>query len=208
MTTNASRFKSGATVHLNAWSKNPLLDDAEQSQPELVRLARLQNGEPPSLFSTGDAPPFTASGIDPSLLRLLPWQMRHAAAQEPDRLTVLGMIEKHANEPDARVPSEGLADYEKRVGDWLSGKWTNPAGVADADANAQAEAEDALYDSLFGAQEKFEAERRDQAASPYDRVGQGLNARWVVREPRNPNALPTQEPAQQPTQQPTPREAS
>lgn len=91
-----SAFNPTATVRIDPWSANPLLDDAEQAHPALVDLARKTNGDPPSMFESGDLPPFTASGVDPQHLTRLPFRTRHAAATEPSPAAVLKMVETHA----------------------------------------------------------------------------------------------------------------
>ena len=64
------------------------------------------------MFNTGDVPPFTACGVDPKLLRRVPYCLRHQAALENDPAKVLQMVEA----------GEGLrADELRRSG--------RPAGV-------------------------------------------------------------------------------
>ena len=45
------------------------------------------------MFNTGDVPPFTACGVDPKLLRRVPYCLRHQAALENDPAKVLQMVE-------------------------------------------------------------------------------------------------------------------
>jgi hypothetical protein len=147
-----SQFGNQGVVMVDPWSVNPLLEDAQQSVPALVELARKTGGDPPTLFESGDAPPFMASGVDPRYLAVLPWKVRHAAAMESDPGRVLAYVEDYANEPDANVPTPGLAAYISRFGDWLSGRWINPA-FAGISATDHAASESDFYDSMFGAQD-------------------------------------------------------
>lgn len=152
-----SQFRPTVTVAVDPWSANPLLDDAEQAMPETVAAARASQGEPPTMFDSGDLPPFVASGIDPANLRLLPWQTRHAAAVQPSASVVLGWLEQYGHDdigPDMSnqfgVP--GRAEYVGRMRDWLAGKWTNP-NFTGPDAEQVTAADNALYDAMFGPQE-------------------------------------------------------
>lgn len=148
--TMRSAFNPTTTVHVDPWSTNPLLDDAEQAQPALVDLARKTNGDPPTLFESGDLPPFTASGVDPQHLTRLPFRTRHAAATEPSPAAVLKMVETHGPDSDAQAPSPGLDEYRNRMSGWLRGTWTNPNAPA-VDASAKEAAAGDLYDSMFAA---------------------------------------------------------
>jgi len=125
-----STFNPTTTVQIDPWSANPLLDDAEQAQPALAAVARKTNGPPPTLFESGDLPPFTASGVDPQHLMRLPFRTRHAAATEPSPAAVLRMVETHGPDPDAQAPSPGLDEYRNRMSGWLRGTWTNPNAPA------------------------------------------------------------------------------
>jgi hypothetical protein len=149
------------SVLLDPWAANPLLDDAKAVAGPTVALARATGGDPPTMFSTGDLPLFLASGVDPRFLNVLPWRTRHAAAMNPDATTVLGYIEDYANDPDASLPSPGLAEYICRFHDWLAGRWVNP-NFAGADPDQTAGAEDAFYSALFGATNALRQAQLDQ----------------------------------------------
>ncbi len=157
--TQRSTFAPEKTITLDPWSVNPLLDDAEQAQPALVAVARTSNGEPPTLFESGDLPPFTASGVDPQHLTRLPFRTRHAAATEPSPAAVLRMVETHGPNSDAQSPSPGLDEYRTRMSGWLRGTWTNPNAPA-VDASTQEAAATDLYDSMFGASDAATAAKR------------------------------------------------
>lgn len=72
----------------------------------------------PLRLLSGPTPPFLASGVDPRVLLLLPWRVRHAAATAPNAADVLAWIEQYRNEPDAEQPSEGLDAYISRMCGW------------------------------------------------------------------------------------------
>jgi len=157
--TQRSTFAPQKTITLDPWSVNPLLDDAEQAQPALTAVARKSNGDPPTLFESGDLPPFTASGVDPQHLTRLPFRTRHAAATESSPAAVLRMVETHGPNPDAQAPSPGLDEYRNRMSGWLRGTWTNPDAPA-VDASTQEAAAADLYDSMFGASDAATAAKR------------------------------------------------
>ena len=74
-----SQLRHGATVTIDEYALNPLLEDARQALPyEYAEASR--RGPAPTLFPTGDLPVYMASGADPSLLLELPWPFRHAGA--------------------------------------------------------------------------------------------------------------------------------
>ena len=160
--TQRSTFNPTTTVHIDPWSANPLLDDAEQAQPALTAMARTSNGDPPTQFVSGDFPPFLASGVDPTHLMRLPFRMRHAAAAETSPAAVLKMVETHGTDPDAQAPSPGLDEYRNRMSGWLRGTWTNPNAPAVDAATQEAAAAD-LYDSMFGASDAATAAKRAPA---------------------------------------------
>lgn len=81
-------------------------------------------GEPPSMFSAGDLPIITASGVDPALLRFVPWSHRHSAAATGDRGEVFTMIEQAAElDQDTlqnRAGTERLEAYRQAVWAWAT----------------------------------------------------------------------------------------
>lgn len=149
-----SVFNRNVTVYVDPWSVNGLLDDAVQAIPATVNAAIVSNGDAPTLFESGDLPPFTASGVDPKILASLPWKVRHAAAASPSTATVYKWLEQFVHaEPTVEWPTApGLDEYVGRFQAWLRGKWTNPS-FRGADPAQQAAAEGDLYDALFGADE-------------------------------------------------------
>ncbi|KIC66309.1 hypothetical protein [Pseudarthrobacter phenanthrenivorans] len=128
------------------YALNPLLDIEAQQRPVLVEVAKAEE-TPPTMWATGDLPPFTASGLDPQLLAMVPWQIRHAAALEPDRAKVLAMVEDGAGLESLHTEEEheGLRNYRERVNNWLSGK-NRPK-----DQPLSEEENNDFYESLYGA---------------------------------------------------------
>ncbi|MFF0249656.1 E3 binding domain-containing protein [Streptosporangium sandarakinum] len=106
-------------------SQNPLVA-AALAGPGGKQLAAHASTAPPTLFSTGDLPPFTASGIAPSALLSVPWFARHAVAAEKSPEKAAEMLEAFSG-PDgdvaARVDNrvvnhEANYDYRLRVEQW------------------------------------------------------------------------------------------
>lgn len=110
------------------YAANPALDDLRASSPAAVQAA-MASGEPvPTLFATGDVPPFTASGNDPRHLLRLPWQLRHAAARADQREWARLFSEYSKGVPDADVAAtfepaaqdSANGDYIGRVQRWAA----------------------------------------------------------------------------------------
>lgn len=116
----SSQFVRGVTVQLNPYAASPLVDDLAQANPTLYKLA-LRDGPAPKLFETGDLPIVCASGLDPQLLMRAPAQCRHAIAADPSLASASSTLQDVASQPDAMIPSPGLADYGWRVSHWASG---------------------------------------------------------------------------------------
>jgi hypothetical protein len=53
-------------------------------------------GEGPTFFASGDLPPLTGSGVDPSILQWCAWEMRHSAAFTDSAPHVLEIVEASA----------------------------------------------------------------------------------------------------------------
>ncbi|OLT21400.1 hypothetical protein BJF81_02335 [Ornithinimicrobium sp. CNJ-824] len=118
------RASNGETVTVSTTALNPLLDEIKQSKPELAR--HMLAAQPaPTLFATGDLPVFTASGIDPSRLRELPWHVRHAAARADSR-AALALFERFTPADEMRSAEAEMehghdssnADYRDRMRHW------------------------------------------------------------------------------------------
>lgn len=121
---------------------NPLLNQVSKTQPAIVQVA-LTEGPAPTMWVSGNLPPFTASGLDPQVLNRLPWATRHWAAAEPDKLKVLGVIEQYGDFEGIEMEHSGLEAYKQRFSRWMSG--------IDAPKKVESKDEaDALYEQMFG----------------------------------------------------------
>jgi pyruvate/2-oxoglutarate dehydrogenase complex dihydrolipoamide acyltransferase (E2) component len=145
-------------VAVDPWHRNALAEEARQANPALYALASAT--EPaPTLFASGDLPPFTASGIDPRELLRLPWRARHAAAQEQERAAVHRIFEACTSSGLTHddvdlIASEwggtvGNAEYRQRIRNWLSGD-TPLQARAHAVGTEPADLENAWHDSMPG----------------------------------------------------------
>lgn len=146
-----SYFHDHRTVSIDPWGRSPLIEDYEQINPDVVAIER-EHAPEPTLFESGDLPPFTASGVDPETLNRLPYTARHAAAAEPSRAAVLQMVEEYADDPDIEFTHRGLDDYRHRVTRWIRGD-----DRPQPEMNAEEEA--AIYTELFGEDEKSDGPR-------------------------------------------------
>ena len=118
------------------YGPSPLVTDLSIRNRALFDLAS-ERGPAPTLFATGDLPPFTTSGVDPSILEGLPYHWRHAAAYESDRSVVLDWLEQVAQDRDAfgRAGGRqhpGLLEYQVRMERWVAGLSTPDLPFEDA----------------------------------------------------------------------------
>ena len=146
---------SGTRVVVDPWAKNPLVDGFKALNPATYAAALL-DGPPPTLFESGDLPPFTTSGVDVMYLGWLPFGVRHYAATAASRGEVLQLVEDFSKDPDGSVTSDGLTAYLRRVNDWLTGGLVQRPAPND---NADPHVESDLYEGMFGAQEAALAAR-------------------------------------------------
>lgn len=114
----------------DAYAANPLADAYRETNRETYAAA-VNGGAPPTLFSSGDLPVFTASGIDPSLLARLPWTVRHVAARADlatahrlfDEYLPNGQRDDAIEKADSAAMTHGndLAniEYQQRVSLWV-----------------------------------------------------------------------------------------
>jgi hypothetical protein len=84
-------------------------------------------GTPPEMFGSGALPLITASGVDPSILRWVSWQLRTSAAYAESRAQVLGFIELSLQgDPDGfeghvtTLGGAALQQYWGRVASWVA----------------------------------------------------------------------------------------
>jgi hypothetical protein len=82
-------------------------------------------GSAPQMFGSGPLPVITASGVDSSALRWVPWFYRHTAALTESRALVVAIIEQGlsgAIDPIANQTAEGRElwqDYIGRIAAWV-----------------------------------------------------------------------------------------
>lgn len=119
-------------VEIDVFGPNPLLEDLKQADPTTYQRALSLNPTPPTLFTAGDLPLFTGSGVDPAYLRKLPYVWRHQAAAA-DAVEAAEIFERYATNSvgawfqgmaalDALrskgALSDQLAAYQARMRDW------------------------------------------------------------------------------------------
>ena len=140
------------------YAANPILYEMRRDRPALVRAAMADDPNPPTLFESGDLPPFTASGLPPSVLAGLPWPLRRPVAEAGTLKDAYALVEKYAGAPDlartdlatARVNLPYIQDMSR----WLSGgATTGPEQNPPGDYTAER-----LHAELFG-DHSFEASR-------------------------------------------------
>ncbi|MGX7681343.1 E3 binding domain-containing protein [Jatrophihabitans sp. DSM 45814] len=158
-----SRF-TGKRIQLNPRAANPLVDDLRISSPSNYALAKTE-ATMPTLFESGDTPPFCGTDIDPRMLLQLPWQARHPAARETNRARAMEIFEACAGPyGDAEAATRYGADpdnqeYFSRVRQWASGQlaardtYTGEL-KASAGSSTRASAEDDAYRALYPAAEE------------------------------------------------------
>jgi hypothetical protein len=107
----------GNGVKIDRYDLNPGLTFVKAILPGVTFV-----GAPPTMFSSGDLPIFTASGIDPELLLWVPWKLRHTAALTESRGRVLALVEEGDDpEPHRLQTRDGrfaLRDYVSRMYQW------------------------------------------------------------------------------------------
>lgn len=154
----AAATPAGASAE--AYSRNPLLDEARASRPYLVTLASAE-GPAATLFESGDLPAFTASGQDPQALLRLPWKVRHAAARA-DQAEWARLFDEYQNDPISAgmdyTHDPANQEYAGRVSSWLGGPRPIPYSLLPAEGVQQVrtdgtpvgqDANAAVYDAMF-----------------------------------------------------------
>lgn len=114
---------------VDPFAVNPALDELRERNLAVATIA-LREGPAPTLFASGDVPPYTASGNPPSALLNLPWRLRHAAAKADAAEWARLFSEYSRGVPDADLlidfepGSRDLAnsDYLARVQAWAMGR--------------------------------------------------------------------------------------
>jgi hypothetical protein len=130
-------FDPRSTVSVDPYGPNPL---GQMMLALPAGQAASRFAPPPRMFQggTADLPLFTASGIDPQLLMRAPFGQRHGLAAEPDPAKVHGLFEQYSTQPDFYLDHEGFEDAKTRLR-----TWARTAGVAEEEAQRQANEQDA-----------------------------------------------------------------
>lgn len=120
-TAGAGRFAAPVVSQLSTWAQG-------SSGARMTGEARRRSPEP-TLFGSGDLPPFTASGIPPEALLQVPWQARHAMASATtpaEAWRVLDDFSRLSSVEDAEAVAasmygghRGNREYAARVEHWL-----------------------------------------------------------------------------------------
>jgi hypothetical protein len=135
-----------------AWyAANPLLDELRASNPALVAAA-MAEGPPPRLFVefSADLPPFTASGVDPSVLAGMPWPVRRKAAEAPTPAGVYALATADEAALSAARFDHANAPYREAFAAWAIGQ-QQATGEPPARASAGGDyVVEALHKELFG----------------------------------------------------------
>jgi hypothetical protein len=123
------------------YARNPLVDEVRRTRPQASLPAA---SDAPTLFHSGDLPPFTASGIDPKILLNVPWQARHPVAAAPTTAHAYALLDQYTG-PEAEIAAAlnfgghpGNVAYKARVRNWL----------------VESMSEDEQYAAMFGSQEE------------------------------------------------------
>jgi hypothetical protein len=129
--------RTGAAM-VDRYAKNPILDYLNKAYDR----ASYSTDPVPTMWSSGDYPPFCASGLDVSLLAWVPWYCRHSAALSVDRSLALRMAEDP--EPYGLNTQAGLDAFDRyRQEMW---RWATVV------PNAQPEFTADDYTTFFGTQ--------------------------------------------------------
>jgi hypothetical protein len=149
-----------------AYPINPLVDALKARQPAVHAIASRERPAP-TMWHSGDLPPFTASGADPSVLLSLPAGVRHVAATLPDRGALMALLDQQAGAPEGTIiRSAGWDEYQARVQNWGSGLHSD----ADPVPAPTAEDEIALMKAMFGdAADRMPAPVEDRVAAARER---------------------------------------
>jgi len=135
----AASAPAGAEEH---YQLNPHVEQSRTKDPLGYTDAVEASSNTPTLFASGDLPPFTASGTDPEELLKVPWYARHRVAATASKLEAAELLATYSGEDGLTAALLDCADdpgndeYASRVREWL----TNGTAVAAArETEAQAE---------------------------------------------------------------------
>jgi hypothetical protein len=136
-------WRGSPALELDLLAPNVLADYVRRAYP-----ANPDSGPAPTLFFSGDRPPFLVTGEDPGILRRIRFDLRHSAALTDSRALLLQMVE--ASTPSAPIDPESLqtpegrlaySDYRDRIFTWATVGPTTSTSFTDDDLT-----------KLFGAQ--------------------------------------------------------
>ncbi len=123
--TSPTRTQLGAAKRFPA---DPVGAELRARNPELANRAARGDTPEPTLFSTGDLPPFCASGIDPQALLQVPWQARPAVASAPTQAKAYELVQTYSGPDAENLAAWDFRDVEKnyrnRYNDWLADAMT------------------------------------------------------------------------------------
>jgi hypothetical protein len=126
-------------------ASNPIAAAARAQRPAQVAAAQATGLSEPTLFHSGDLPPFTASGIDPAQLLTVPWQARPTVAAAASQAEAYQLLQEYSGPESEEIAAVEFAeverDLQKRYDAWLT------AGLP----------EEQLYDRLYPEQPEGKA---------------------------------------------------
>lgn len=174
-------FTPSVEVTIDAWSLNVLADDLAAAEPFVYGLA-LADGPPPLMFADGhaDLPSFTASGLDPQRLLLMPGRTRHYLAALGNLSEVYELFETDATNPLAAYGCDGLTAAVRRVNDWAAGTAPDAWAEAERQEEERAARDLALQDTLerqgvsaaMALKQKYAADDQQRAAALDRRIAE------------------------------------
>lgn len=135
----------GRTVLHRSRLSNPVAAAIGRRHPQQVAAALATGVPEPTLFATGELPPFTVSGVDAQVLNDVPWQARPAVAEAATPSAAYELVQRYTGPggEDLAAAECGVVaeDYEKRYYAWMA------ASATDAE----------VYDALFPEREQVGA---------------------------------------------------
>jgi hypothetical protein len=105
-------------ANLDRYAANPLVEYYRSAMPGAEFV-----GPEPTMFLHGNLPVITASGLDPAILRWVPFWARHDAALTESRGRVFALIEEGDDPPIgllSQAGRKGWEEYAGRVSSWVS----------------------------------------------------------------------------------------
>lgn len=129
-------------VSVNEYGPNPLVEDIVQTNLDKAAFVLRAGDKPPTLFESGAAPVFTASGIPVEALAAVPWPARHVIARvsNTDAAFLLNKFTPGPSSDPAALAVEALMMFESdeenqiyksRVATWFD-SWEPDYAAVDA----------------------------------------------------------------------------